>query len=243
VSDQKPPIDREQEEHLTTIVHDLRGPLSGIRGVLDFVVDDKDLALPEVHRELFREARNEATRMMNLINEILDFSKIRAGAYHAGTDRVSPALLVRRAVLSVRALAARNGIAVEWNLPQDLPPVASNDEKLLQVLNNLLVNALKFTPAGGLVLVSGDLRADGRVAISVSDTGPGIPFEKQDELFQRFSEVGTATTAGISGSGLGLHITRALVEAHGGQLEFASIPGVGTSFSVVLPQHGAPAPA
>ena len=239
MSGEETPVTRDEaqrDEHLATIVHDLRGPLSGIRGVLDFVVDDHDITLPEGHRELFREARAEANRMMNLINEILDYSKIKAGRYSAGIERVNAALLLRRAMVSVRALATKNGITVESSIPTDLPPIAGNADKLLQILNNLLVNALKFTPAGGIVLVSGDRRADRRLAISVSDTGPGIPFEKQGELFQKFAEVGTATTAGIQGTGLGLHITRTLVEAHGGELLFASIPGVGTSFSVVVPE-------
>lgn len=231
--------EKSRDEYLSMIVHDLRGPLAGIRGTLDFIIEDPEVTLPDLHQDLVKEARDEANRMMNLINEILDFASIRAGHFRTGSEKVNTAMLVRRAALSVRSLASREGISVEFDLPRNVPPVAGNFEKLLQVLNNLLVNAFKFTPGGGVVLVAAESRTtpsgEPRVVLSVTDTGPGIPLEKQDELFQRFGEVGTSSDKDIAGTGLGLFITKAIVEAFGGAIGFASIPGVGTSFLVDLP--------
>ncbi len=230
---------KSRDEYLSMIVHDLRGPLAGIRGTLDFLLEDPEISLPEMHRDLFREARDEGSRMMNLINEILDFAKIRAGRFQTGVERVNTAILVRRSVLGVRSLAGREKIAVESDVPRNLPAIIGSTDKLLQVLNNLLVNAFKFTPAGGVVVVSAESRtsADGkpRVLLAVTDTGPGIPIDKQDELFSKFAEVGSSTDKDIAGTGLGLFITKAIVEAFSGSISFASVPGVGTSFLVDLP--------
>lgn len=228
-----------RDEYLSMIVHDLRGPLAGIRGTVDFVLEDPDVSLPDMHRDLVREARDEADRMMNLVNEILDFAKIRAGKFRTGVEKVATAMVVRRAVLGVRSLAQRERMTVESDVPRNIPPLAANGEKLLQVLNNLLVNAFKFTPAGGVIVVSAEshraANGEGRVLLAVTDTGPGIPLEKQDELFRRFGEVGTASDKDIAGTGLGLFITKAIVEAFDGTIGFASVPGVGTSFVVDLP--------
>jgi signal transduction histidine kinase len=236
--------ERSRDEYLSTVVHDLRGPLAGIRGTLDFILEDTDAQLPDVDRELLSEAREEGNRMMNLVGEILDFAKIRAGRFKPGVEPVNVQILARRAVLSVRSLATRERITVDAEVPRSVLPVAASSDKLLQVVNNLLVNAFKFTPAGGVVLLSAESRigpmGDRRVLIQVTDSGPGIPFEKQDELFSRFSEVGTASDKSIAGTGLGLFITKAIVEAFSGTITFATIPGVGTSFLVDLPAWIAP---
>jgi len=234
---------RSRDEYLSTIVHDLRGPLAGIRGTLDFILEDPDVPLPEMHKELFRESRDEANRMMNLINEILDFSKIRAGRYQLGIERVNAAILVRRSVLSVRTMANREQITLESDVPKNIPAIAGNTDKLLQVLNNLLINAFKFTPSKGVIVVAAEARNGGpagpRVLITVTDTGPGIPLEKQDELFSKFADVGTSTDKDIAGTGLGLFITKAIIEAYSGTITFASIPGIGTSFLMDLPAYQA----
>jgi two-component system phosphate regulon sensor histidine kinase PhoR len=234
-------IEQSKSDFTSMIVHDLRGPLSGIQATLDFVLNDRERFGP-MHEDLLKEAYGESGRMMNLINEILDFSKIQSGRYTVDYEPVRLAGMLKRAVLSLQAIAVRNEVVLLSAHTSDLPTIEGSVEKLTQAVINLVSNALKFTPRGGVISVGcqaiPDQRHPQHVAIMVSDTGVGISDEDLGRLFQRYEQGGSRAVRGEAGTGLGLYIVKEIAEAHGGSLEVASVQGVGTSVVMCLPvQH------
>ncbi|MEO8217149.1 MAG: HAMP domain-containing sensor histidine kinase [Acidobacteriota bacterium] len=227
-----------KSDFTSMIVHDLRGPLSGIQATLDFVVQDEDNFGP-MHQDLLKEASLESDRMMNLINEILDFSKIQSGKFTVENEPIRLVPLLKRTALSLQAIAARNEVTLISAYGPDLPIVNGSTEKLTQAMINLLSNSLKFTARGGVIALNAqpfpDDNSPDSVAITVTDTGVGISEEELQKLFSRYEQVSSRSFHGESGTGLGLFIVREIIEAHGGTMEVASIEGIGTSMIIRLP--------
>ncbi len=221
------------------IVHDLRGPLSGIQGTLEFVLSQEGLKLDSVYSDLLQEAYREGERMMGLINEILDFSKIQSGSFVVEREPVRVAGVLKRAVRSLQSVASRDEVFLLSAHGRDVPQIIGSVEKLTQAVINLISNSLKFTPKKGLISVGAQIVRNGdapeAIVITVTDTGMGIKAEEIDSLFQKYKQSATKSLRGGGGTGLGLYIVKQVVEAHGGEVSVASIEGVGTSMVLRLP--------
>ncbi len=221
------------------IVHDLRGPLSGIQGTLEFVLGQEGAKLESLYADLLQEAYRESERMMGLINEILDFSKIQSGSFIVEKEPVRVAGVLKRAVRSLQSVAARDEIFLLSAHGRDVPQIIGSVEKLTQAVINLISNSLKFTPKQGLISVGAQIVRNGdapeAIVITVTDTGMGIRAEDLEKIFEKYKQTGKKSLRGGGGTGLGLYIVKQIVEAHGGDVSVASIEGVGTSMVLRLP--------
>jgi signal transduction histidine kinase len=221
------------------IVHDLRGPLSGIQGTLEFVLSQAGSKLDTVNADLLTEAQRESERMMSLINEIMDFSKIQSGSFAVEQEPVRIAGLLKRAVRSLQSVAARDEVFLLSAHGRDIPQIIGSVEKLTQAVINLISNSLKFTPKKGLISVGAQIVRNGDVpeaiVITVTDSGMGIKSSELQQIWNKYKQSGNKSLRGGGGTGLGLYIVKQVVEAHGGEVTVASIEGVGTSMVLKLP--------
>jgi signal transduction histidine kinase len=221
------------------IVHDLRGPLSGIQGTLEFVLSQEGTKLDSMYADLLTEAQRESERMMNLINEILDFSKIQSGNFTVEKEAVAVAALLKRSIRSLQSVAQRDEIFLISAHGRDIPQIIGSVEKLTQAIINLISNSLKFTPKKGLISVGAQIVRNGdmpeSIVITVTDSGMGIKAADVNKLFDKYKQTGNKSFRGGGGTGLGLYIVKQIVEAHGGEVTVASIEGVGTSMVVTVP--------
>lgn len=232
-------IEQAKSDFTSMIVHDLRGPLSGIQGTLEFILENDSSGFGDTQTELLVESKREAERMMHLVDELLDFSKIESGNFEVSTDPMHIASVLKRSVKSLQQAATREGIHLLSGHGFDLPVTQGSTEKLTQVVINLLSNALKFTPKQGVISVGARVARDddggGMIVITVTDTGIGIKPEEQEKLFQKYKQAKGKSFRGGGGTGLGLYIVKQVVEAHGGSVTLASIEGTGTSMIFTLP--------
>ncbi|HLO77984.1 MAG TPA: ATP-binding protein [Magnetospirillum sp.] len=225
-----------KSEFLAAMSHELRTPLNAIIGFSDIMANSLfgPLGNPR-YDEYARDILNSGQHLLSLINDILDLSKIDAGAMSVDHRPVSVTDLVERALSMVRDAAQANCLRLEFKVPADIPPLAGDERRLLQILLNLLSNAVKFTPEGGTITITA--AADGtRVALSVADTGIGIAAEDIPRALEAFGQVDSSCSRRFPGSGLGLPLSRKLAELHGGNLTIDSTPGRGTIVTVRLPQ-------
>lgn len=231
--------EQSKSDFTAQIVHDLRGPLSGIQGTLEFVLAQEGTKLDSLYSDLLQEAHRESERMMNLINELLDFSKIQSGNFTMEPEPVRVAGILKRAVRSLQQVAARDEIFLLSAHGRDVPQIIGSVEKLTQAVINLISNSLKFTPKKGLISVGAQIVRNGDVpeaiVITVTDTGMGMRSEEIDQIFEKYKQSKTKSLRGGGGTGLGLYIVKQVVEAHGGEVSVASIEGVGTSMVLRLP--------
>ena len=218
-------------ELVATASHDLKNPLSVILGYLDLISMTHDLS-PQ-GTEYMHRVHQAVSHMRELIDDLLDMARIESGL----TLRYNPVNL--DTVLSQEAYtqsirADQKRIRIDVDVPPDLPIIQADEQRLRQILSNLLSNALKYTPAGGEVSIRAERRGDS-VRLTIHDTGIGISPEDQAQIFARFYRVRSAETEGIEGTGLGLAIVKNLVEAHGGQIGLESRLGEGSTFFFTLP--------
>jgi len=232
-------MEQAKSDFTAQIVHDLRGPLSGIQGTLEFVLSQESAKLETVYSDLLTEAQRESERMMGLINEILDFSKIQSGSFAVESEPVRVAGLLKRAVRSLQSVAARDEVFLLSAHGRDVPQIIGSVEKLTQAVINLISNSLKFTPKQGLISVGAQIVRSDEVAdsivITVTDSGVGIKPSELAQIWEKYKQSGSKSLRGGGGTGLGLYIVKQIVEAHGGEISVASIEGVGTSMVLKLP--------
>jgi PAS domain S-box-containing protein len=233
-------IEQQKADFTSMIVHDLRGPLTAIMGVMELVVASWDKGLKESYRDMLANGVKESLRMSGLIDELLDIAKIESGKFTIDSDRIRIGPVVRRAVSSMDNIAQREGILLESVIEPQLPTVMGDEDKLTQVLINLLSNAIKFTPRKGMVCVFAEHSGGStpEIRITVTDTGTGIDQAEAEKLFSRYSQADNQQAAEgkkMGGTGLGLYIVKELVEAHGGRIALASEKGLGTSMIFTLP--------
>jgi two-component system phosphate regulon sensor histidine kinase PhoR len=232
-------MEQAKSDFTAQIVHDLRGPLSGIQGTLEFVLSQEGAKLDSVYADLLTEAQRESERMMGLINEILDFSKIQSGSFLVETEPVRVAGVLKRAVRSLQSVAARDEVFLLSAHGRDVPQIIGSVEKLTQAVINLISNSLKFTPKRGLISVGAQIVRNGEtpesIVITVTDSGLGIKSNELAQIWEKYKQSGSKSLRGGGGTGLGLYIVKQIVEAHGGEISVASIEGVGTSMVLKLP--------
>ena len=227
-------VDRMKEEFVSIVSHELRTPLTSIRGSIQLVVGDPGSVPDPENRNLLQIALNNCERLVRIINDILDVSKIESGNLTLHKKAVNVAELVRQSIEVVQGPARNANVTLEANLPAGLRPVMVDQDRIIQALVNLLSNAVKFAPSGSTVTVTAS-GFDRMVTISVSDQGEGIAPENLTRLFRKFQQVDSSSSRRKGGTGLGLAITKALVEQHGGRIVVDSELTKGTRFSFTLP--------
>ena len=227
-------LDRLKNEFISTVTHELRTPLTAVRSIAEILHANPHL--PEAqHRNLTGIVIKESERLTRLINQVLDFQKMETGKVPWLLLPVDIGEVCRDALASVRPLIAERQIHTELLLPERLPPVAGDRDRLLQAMLNLLSNALKFCDAtAGRVELRVAVRSD-HLRIEVQDNGPGIRPEDIEIIFEEFRQARGHARGRPSGSGLGLAITRRIVAFHGGRIWAESQPGLGATFIVTLP--------
>jgi signal transduction histidine kinase len=220
---------------LATMSHELRTPLNAVIGFSEALLHEA--ARPSAQRVAdYAHQINDAGRnLLNLINIILDVARIEAGRFDLTSDEVSVQHLVGAALRQAELVAKAGEVALRMDIPPDIPSLCADERRLGQVLYQLLSNAVKFTPAGGSVTVAANIEATGDLVIQVTDTGMGIPEDDLERVFEPFTQLDGALSRRFDGAGLGLYISRALVEGHGGRLRLHSRLGAGTTAEFRLP--------
>ncbi|HEX8433791.1 response regulator [Archangium sp.] len=227
-------VERLKNEFVSTVSHELRTPLTSIRGSLGLLEGGILGELPEQAQDMVRIARTNTERLIRLINDILDLEKMEAGKLELKLQPVDVTEALEATFSGVQAMAdtARVRLRAEAG---DAGSVRADRDRLIQVLTNLISNAIKFSPADSGVVVRAARDARGAVRFSVVDQGPGIPKEKRDRLFGKFQQLDSSDTRSKGGTGLGLAISQAIIEQHGGHIEVQSEPGQGATFTFSLP--------
>jgi signal transduction histidine kinase len=225
-------LDSLKDDLISLVSHELRTPLTSIVGYLDLVVEDEG-SLTEEQRQFLEVVGRNAKRLLSLVSDLLFVAQSEAGRMTLEREPLELRELVENAVSAAAPTAQSRSIDLTFTCG-DGGEVVGDDQRLAQVVDNLLSNALKFTPAGGSVSVT--LRRDGNtVLVEVADTGFGISPDEQERLFTRFFRTETAVKQAIQGTGLGLSIAKAIVEGHGGTIGVESADGKGATFRVALP--------
>lgn len=227
-------VDRMKTEFVSTVSHELRTPLTAIQGYVDLILRGQTGPLTATQEEFLRLTSENTERLTALINDILDISRIEQGGTALRRVPVPLTPVVRRVVQLLEGQAAERRIALSASVPEHDLVVEGDRDRLVQVLNNLVSNALKYTPAGGSVAV--EVRHEGnQVAIDVVDTGIGIGGDDLEHIFDRFYRADNSTTRSSGGTGLGLAISKSLVERMGGTIGCQSKIGAGSTFTFTLP--------
>jgi signal transduction histidine kinase len=224
-------LERLRDAFVAAVSHELRTPLTSISGFLEMLADEEE-ALGETGRGYLNVIRRSTSRLQRIVEDLLLVAQIQADRLELAPEPADLAQLAAAAVESARPLAEEKEIALTLDADPALLPVDA--QRVGQVLDNLVSNALKFTDRGGAVTVTVEPGAEWTRA-AIADTGIGIPRDEQGQLFSRFFRASSATRRAIPGTGLGLVITRAIVEAHGGTISLESREGEGTRVTVALP--------
>ena len=217
------------------IAHDLRTPLAVILGYTEALADGKMVGNTDIYGAMYEEAQH----LQHLIDDLRTLSLADAGELRLQRQPYSPRRLLERTAASHQFSAEQQGVSLQVKAGDDLPDIEVDPERMAQVLNNLVSNALRYTPAGGAVILTAETSAD-TVQLHVHDSGVGIPTEELPQVFERFYKGDAARSRNGGESGLGLAIARSLVEAHGGRISVTSRLGEGTTFTISLPAHVAP---
>ncbi len=233
-------LDEMKSGLLSVVSHELKTPLTSIRMAVHLLAEERVGPLTAKQAELVMAAREDSDRLDKIIADLLDMGRMESG--HADLDLrpASPERLANEALASLRPAFADRRVAVDVDVPADLPAVSVDPARIGHVFTNMLTNAVKFTPPGGRVSVTATAEAGGRVRFTVADTGLGIPPEHLPRVFDRFFRV-PGDASGTPGAGLGLAIAREIVHAHGGEVDVASEVGRGTRFGFTLRQAAGPA--
>jgi PAS domain S-box-containing protein len=222
-----------------TLSHELKTPLTSAREFIAIVMDGLAGALNDTQKEYLRIALESCNQLRVCINDLLDATRLETGKLRIDLKPVSLGLLAQRVVTALRPAAAGKCIELNCDVAADLPGASLDENRITQVLTNLLNNALKFTDAGGRVTVRVGLSAGQTDAfeVSISDTGRGIPGEQLDRIFDRLYQIKSGDAATEQGVGLGLFICRELVRLHGGEITVESRVGAGSTFTFTLPRE------
>jgi signal transduction histidine kinase len=233
-------LDELKSDFMATMSHELRTPLTSIIGYSDMLLSGMTGELNEKQQGFVQSILNGGEQLLNLINDILDLTKIEAGRLELNFEAVDLRAALLNVLPVVKPRAQEKRIRISTFLPTELPPLWADPSKLNQVLLNLLTNGVKYTHENGTVSVEARLADDDKVEIWVNDTGIGISAEDQQRVFQRFTQIDSSATRTQGGTGLGLAIARELVELHGGTLRLQSKLGKGSSFIFTVPISGQP---
>ena len=224
-------VENMRRQLIGDVTHELRTPLTSIKGYMEGLIDGVLPSTPQTFNEIHR----EADRLSRLVDDLQELSRIEAKSFSLEIRSLPVSSLIQTTLKRLSPQAAAKQIQLQSKLPPDLPPVEADEDRITQVLVNLVANAIQYTPEGGQVIISAVSQAD-RILLSVSDTGIGIPPEHLANLFTRFYRVDKSRSRSAGGgSGIGLTIAKHLVEAHGGQIWVESKgDGQGSTFTFSL---------
>ena len=225
-------VEQIKQQFVSSVSHELRTPLTSIRGVLEMLSDGDAGELPETAHTLIATAQRGSERLSRLVNDIIDVEKLATGDFSVVPRPTDVPTLIGDAIASLEGLAAATGVRIRFG--EVGGQALCDPDRVEQALVNLIGNAVKFSPEDGVVLVS-TVVEETQVVVSVRDQGRGIPADQLTSVFERFHQVNASDATEKGGTGLGLTITRSIVERHGGRIWVESTPGAGTTFSFTLP--------
>ncbi|GGF22061.1 hypothetical protein GCM10011611_30180 [Aliidongia dinghuensis] len=226
---------RAKSEFLANISHELRTPLNAIIGFSELIIAETMGPIAKPYKEYLQDVLNSGRHLLEVINDILDLAKAEAGQLDLNEEALDLKSLIDGVVRLMRERAMRNGLRLSTTVAPGLPPFRADPRKLRQILLNLISNAVKFTPAGGSVDVDAVCTADGDLRLSVIDTGIGIASEDIAVALKPFGQVDGTLSRKYEGTGLGLPLTRAMVELHNGEIRIESELDRGTTVTILLP--------
>ena len=224
---------RAKSQFLANMSHELRTPLNAILGYSELIMDNIYGEVPDKIRDVINRVEHNGRHLLDLINDILDLSKIEAGQLSLTLNDYSMKAVVEAVLSTVESLASEKKLDLKATVDPELPIGCGDEQRITQVLLNLVGNAIKFTDTGEVVVRAS--RSNGAFLVSVTDTGPGICEAEQQSIFEEFRQADNSSTREKGGTGLGLAIAKRMVEMHGGRLWVESIPGEGATFSFTLP--------
>jgi signal transduction histidine kinase/CheY-like chemotaxis protein len=227
-------LDRLKSEFVAVVSHEIRTPLTSVKGALELLSDDRYFENSDQQTKLLTIAHANAERLLLLINDILDFSKLENASLPMTIEanRIEPVL--QQAAHNLRTMIEERRITLEMQMADDLPDVLLDPARVVQVVTNLLSNALKFSPPAGRIIMLAD-RWQGMVRVGVRDFGEGIAPQDHPKLFRKFSQIDSGSTRKVGGTGLGLVISKGIVEQQGGTIWVESTYGEGSTFFFTLP--------
>ena len=231
-------LDRMKSEFVAVVSHEVRTPLTAIKGTLEILGDESYFEMPDSQRELLEICFTNVERLEALINDILDFSKLESSRLSMHFGQVFVGSLLESVVVNLGKLAAQKSVGIVTEVSDSLPAIEADDLRISQVLTNLLGNAVKFSRENGTIQARALAEGEG-VRLDIEDSGIGISEEDIPKLFTKFRQLDSSSTRTASGTGLGLAISKGIVEEHNGRIWVTSTPGRGSVFSVWLPsKHG-----
>ena len=223
-------VDRLKNEFVNTVSHDLRSPLTAILGYVDLL--DRVGQVNDQQREFIHRVQVSVESITALVNDLLELGRIEAG-FDSQNEIVPLEGILRYSLETVGGQISEKHLNIHMDLPMDIPPIRGNPIRLRQVLDNLVGNAIKYTPEGGEITIQMEVQ-DEQVIFRISDNGPGIPPADQQHIFEKFYRASNVPK-GVGGSGLGLAIVKSIVDSHQGRIWVESLLGKGSTFTVVLP--------
>lgn len=227
-------IERMKNEFISTVSHELRTPLTAIRGSLGLINGGALGAVPEKAAEMLLLAGNNTQRLLLLINDILDLQKMEAGEMTFDLADVNVRSFLQQAIVENQSYGNQYNVKFVLSNIEDVT-IKADQHRMMQVMANLLSNAAKFSHENSSVEISAKSNKNGNTIISITDHGEGIPKEFQPKLFDKFTQSDSSSTRKTGSTGLGLSITKTIIEAHGGSIHFVSTEGEGTTFSIEIP--------
>jgi signal transduction histidine kinase/DNA-binding response OmpR family regulator len=227
-------VDRMKTQFVSMVSHELRTPLTSIKGFTEMILDEDAGEINEEQREFLSIVEANADRLIALVNDLLDISRIESGRVQLKLEQADLNELMTIVVATMDHLIEEKSQTLELNVDQDLPQIKLDRDRIIQVLTNLVSNAYKYTQEGGLIRLTVG-RSGQFVRFAVSDSGFGISEKDQEQLFTRFFRVDSALTRQIGGTGLGLNIVKTIIEMHGGEVTVDSELGVGSTFAFTIP--------
>ncbi len=227
-------VDQMKTEFVSMVSHELRTPLTSIKGYVDMVLDGEAGEINEEQTNYLEVARASTDRLITLVNELLDVSRIEAGGIELRLRTIVLQDMVRSVAVSLRTQIEKNKIVLKLDMPRKSIRVYADSNRVTEVLTNLLSNACNYSPVGASITVKTRI-VDGQAQVDVTDTGIGISPEDQDKIFAKFYRVDNSMTKQVSGTGLGLSVARSLVEMQGGRIWLKSKLNKGSTFSFTIP--------
>lgn len=227
-------LDKMKDEFLSNVSHELKTPLVSITGYSGLLYDEELGALNEGQKKAMNAVVRNSERLKHLIDSLVYLTLVNAGKLQYRFDQVQIAKIIDNAVMDMIPQVEKKGLTIEQDMPDGFPIISGDTDRLTQILVNLIGNAIKFTHSGGLITVAA-FEEDDDLHITVSDTGIGIPQDLVSKLFQRFYQVDASATRRYGGTGLGLYVSKLIVEAHNGKIWVESEEGVGTTIHLLFP--------
>ncbi len=228
-------VDESKSRFISTIAHEVRTPLNAIIGLVQVLGRDKSEPLTDRQRQTVERLDKSTKMLVELVNDLLDLSRLQAGKMQIKVQAFTAAALIDPVYNGLKQTASDKGISFTFRVAPDLPPISSDLTKVTQVITNLTSNALKFTPAGGSVTITAAPEGREMWRVDVTDTGIGMAEDQVPLIFEEFRQVNISSPHHGGGTGLGLPISKRLVELLGGRIKVISQPGNGSTFTVLLP--------